>query len=84
MGYSDAYLGGIVLWLALLMAAVAFPPAYFSALGGYSVIHDATKLPIFMTYPRLAAVLALTLVMSAGSAFYSLRALRRADPVDLF
>jgi putative ABC transport system permease protein len=84
MGYTDRYLGGIVIWLALLMAAVAFPPAYGAAIGIYNIIHEATKLPITMTEGRLAAVLGLTLAMSIASALYSVRGLRRADPVDLF
>src|SRR4029077_11148652 len=56
MGYSDVYLGGIVVWLGLLMAFVAFPPAVAAAMAGYDVIHEATRLPIMMTHTRLAAV----------------------------
>ena len=83
MGYSDAYLGGIVLWLALLMAVVAFPPAYAAAIGGYNVIHEATKLPIAMTPVRFVSVVALTLVMSIR--FILLPAhVEAGDPVDLF
>jgi putative ABC transport system permease protein len=84
MGYSDRYLGGIVVSLALLMAAIAFVPAIGAAVGVYKIVHDVTKLPIAMTEARLVVVLVITLFMSAGSALYAVRDVRRADPVDLF
>lgn len=84
MGYSDRYLGGIIVALALLMAAIAFVPAFAAATGIYRVIHNATKLPISMTEFRFTTVFCLTVLMSAVSALSSLRLLRRADPVDLF
>ncbi len=84
MGYTDRYLSGIVVCLALLMAAIAFAPAFGAAIAIYKVVHNATKLPISMTEIRIATVSVLTLAMSAASALYSVRALRRADPVELF
>jgi putative ABC transport system permease protein len=84
MGYSDRYLSGIVVSMALLMAAIAFVPAIGAAVGVYKIVHDATKLPIAMTEVRLVVVLVITLFMAAGSALYAVRDVRRADPVDLF
>ena len=84
MGYSNGYLRGIVICLALMMSMVTLPLAYAAALGAYDFVHEATKLPIAMNDVRLAVVVTLTLLMSTGAAVYAARALRRADPVDLF
>jgi putative ABC transport system permease protein len=84
MGYSDRYLGGIVVSLAMLMAGIAFIPAIAASIGVYRLIHNATALPVEMTQLRLVMVLAITLFMAAGSALYAVRGVRRADPVDLF
>lgn len=84
MGYSNGYLRGMVICLALMMSVVALPLAYAAALMAYDFVHSATKLPIAMNDVRLAVVVALTLLMSTGAAVYAARALKRADPVDLF
>ena len=84
MGYSNGYLRGMVICLALMMSVVALPLAYAAALMAYDFVHSATKLPIAMNDVRLVVVVALTLLMSTGAAVYAARALRRADPVDLF
>ncbi|MCX7366092.1 MAG: FtsX-like permease family protein [Alphaproteobacteria bacterium] len=84
MGYTNEYLRGIVVSLALMMSAAALPLAYVAALFAYGFVHDATKLPIAMNALRLFVVVALRLVMSTGAAIYAARALKRADPVDLF
>lgn len=84
MGYSNGYLRGMVICLALMMSVAALPLAYVAALMAYDFVHVATKLPIAMNDVRLVVVVALTLLMSTGAAVYAARALRRADPVDLF
>lgn len=84
MGYNNSYLRGIVICLALMMSVTALPLAYAAALVAYDYVHTATKLPIAMNDVRLVVVVALTLLMSTGAAVYAARALRRADPVDLF
>ena len=84
MGYSNEFLRGIVVCLALMMSASALPLAYIAALVAYDFVHVATKLPIAMSAIRLVVVVALTLLMSTGAAIYAARALKRADPVDLF
>lgn len=83
MGYSDLYLSDVVLRVAGMMAGLAFVPAVLLAIVIYAIVRSATLLPIEMTLARVGSVLAITLFMSAGSALLSLRALRRADPVDL-
>jgi putative ABC transport system permease protein len=58
-------------------------PAVLFAIVIYAIVRAATLLPIEMTLSRIVSVLAITLVMSAVSALASLRAVQRADPVDL-
>jgi putative ABC transport system permease protein len=84
IGYSDRYLDAIVLIESLLMTAVAFVPAFGAALGVYAAVRSQTLLPLALTAPQLGAVLAITLVMAAASAFLSLGGLRRADPAEVF
>jgi putative ABC transport system permease protein len=84
IGYTDAYLRGIVVTLAIIMVSIAFIPALASAVVIYDKIRIVARLPIEMTGARVLAVLALSLTMSAASALVAVRILRRADPADLF
>ncbi len=84
MGYSDGFLAGIVVWIGLLLAGIAFVPACAAAVGIYQIIRDATRLPIYMTEYRLILVFSLNFIICCASALYASRRLRRADPVDLF
>lgn len=84
MGYRNGYLGSIVLLQALILSTVAFVPALLLALEIYEVTREATMLPIVMTAERIVLVLLATLVMAVGSGLLALRAVWRADPVELF
>jgi putative ABC transport system permease protein len=84
MGYSDGYLGGVVVILAVMMSTMSYAPAAAISVVLYSMMRSATKLPIEMTAARIVAVLAVVWGMSALSALVALRVLRRADPVELF
>jgi putative ABC transport system permease protein len=84
MGYSDGYLGGMVVTLAIIMSTISYVPAAVISVILYSMVRRATKLPIEMTTARMVAVLAIVWGMSALSAVVALRVLRRADPVELF
>jgi putative ABC transport system permease protein len=84
MGYSNAYLGGIVVTLATMMSTISFVPAVVLSILIYWIVRHATLLPIEMTLTRLITVLAMAWGMSALSGLISLRVLRRADPVELF
>lgn len=84
MGYADRDIAGIVVFLALTIAAIAYVCAGFAAAAIYAIVRQMTPMPIEMTGTRAGAVLALVAVMSVCSALFALRSLRRADPVDLF
>jgi putative ABC transport system permease protein len=84
MGYADRDIAGIVVCLALSIAAIAYVLACLVAAALYAIVRQMTPMPIEMTGTRAGGVLVLVAVMSVGSALFALRALRRADPVDLF
>ena len=70
--------------MALTIAAIAYVLACVAAAAIYAILRQMTPMPIEMTGTRAGGVFALVAVMSVGSALFALRALRRADPVDLF
>jgi putative ABC transport system permease protein len=84
IGYTDAYLGAVVMVQAAMIVLVAFAPAAVAAVAIYAQIRGATLLPVDLTAPHLVAVLGAALLMSTASAFLSLSNLRRADPADVF
>jgi putative ABC transport system permease protein len=84
MGYTDAYLRGVTVMLAMITATIAFAAALAAAMVLYDNVRTMARLPIEMTGTRVIAVLAMTLIMATGSALAAARRLRRADPADLF
>ncbi len=84
IGYGDLYLATVVMIESAMIVLVAFVPAAAAALAIYAQLRSATLLPVVLTPTRLVAVLVITLLMSAASAFLSLSNLRRADPADVF
>ncbi len=83
IGYTDGRIGSIVAALAMIIAFVAYVPALAVSVVVYAIVRGKTMLPISMTDGRVVTVLVVTVMMSAASAFISLRGVRRADPVDL-
>jgi putative ABC transport system permease protein len=83
IGYTDGYLGGIVVVLAMLMSTIGYVWAAVLATLVYWVLQRVTLLPIEMTAARMMMVLAIAWGMSVLSALLALRVLSRADPVDL-
>lgn len=84
IGYGDLYLAAVVMIESAMIVLVAFVPAAAAALAIYAQLRSVTLLPVVLTPTRLVAVLVITLLMSAASAFLSLSNLRRADPADVF
>ena len=70
--------------LATIMTTISYIPAVVLSIGIYWIVRRATLLPIEMTPARMAGVLTIAWGMSAMSALFALRVLRRADPVELF
>ncbi len=84
MGYTSGFLSRIVMQQAAYLAVFSFAPSLLVSLVLYEITTWLTSLPIFMTWSRLAFVLALTLVMCLASAALAVRKLWKADPAELF
>lgn len=84
MGYSDGYLGGVVVRQALYLGLFGFLPGFLAAAVLFPVVRRLAMLPIALSPGVSALVLALTLVMCAASGWLALRKLHGADPADLF
>jgi putative ABC transport system permease protein len=69
---------------SLFLASMAFIPGFIASMGLYSIIKQATLLPIYMTPERTSFVFLLTLIMCFLSGLIATRKLRDADPVDIF
>lgn len=84
MGYSDGYLGGVVVRQALYLGAAGFVPGFAAAAILFPIVQRLAMLPIAVSVPVTAFVFVLTLAMSATSGWLALRKLHGADPADLF
>jgi putative ABC transport system permease protein len=84
MGYSNAFLAGVVIQQAVVLAVLGFLPAVAISMGLYRVSGDATRLPLEMTQDRAVLVLGLTVAMCVLSALMALRKVRSADPAEIF
>jgi putative ABC transport system permease protein len=84
MGYSNAYLSGVVIQQAVILAVLGYLPGIAICLLLYRISSRATLLPLEMTWQRGLGVLALTVAMCAISALVALRKVRSADPADVF
>ena len=72
MGYSNAYLSGVVIQQAVILAVLGFLPGLAICLLLYRISSQATRLPLEMTWPRGLGVLGLTVAhvrdLGAGGA----------------
>lgn len=84
MGYSDAYLIGVLIQESLFLAALGFLPGFLLSTGLYALFKSATFLPIAMNLTRAIMVLVLTIVMCVGAGVLAMRKLQQADPADIF
>jgi putative ABC transport system permease protein len=84
MGYSNWFLGGVVIQQAVVLAAFGFVPAVGISLLLYRTAGEATRLPLEMTPERLVFVFGLTVAMCVLSALMALRKVRSADPAEIF
>ena len=84
MGYTNAFLFGVVLQEAVILAALGFIPGLLVCLGLYRLAGDATQLPLTMTLERGIFVMLLTVAMCCVSGAIALRKIRSADPAEVF
>lgn len=84
MGYGHRYFRGIVIEEAVILAVAGFFPAVLTSLGIYTVMAEATGLPIAMSPQRALFVFLGTVASCAMSGMIAMRKLDNADPADLF
>ncbi len=84
MGYNAKFFRSVVLEEAVILALVGFFPALLVTLGIYTVMAQATGLPIAMNMERATLVLFGTVLSCSLSGFLAMRKLTHADPADLF
>jgi putative ABC transport system permease protein len=84
MGYTSWDLKRLVLEEGFFMVAMGFLPAGLLSWYLYGVVNAAVKLPLFMSWDRVATVLALSLLMGGGSGLLAIRKVNAADPAELF
>jgi putative ABC transport system permease protein len=85
IGYSNGQVGSIVVSQALLLGMVGYAVALVVAWGIYWLVETMTRMPMSLWDAQiLAEPLALGLVISCGSALFSIRKVCAANPADLF
>ncbi|MFN3190331.1 MAG: FtsX-like permease family protein [Aureliella sp.] len=84
MGYSRAYLVGIVMTQALVLCAAGFLTAWLAAEGLYRVTSAFSGIPLTMDQYKIIQVAVLGIVMCCVSGLLALRKLWKAEPASLF
>ncbi len=84
MGYSNAYVSGVVLQQAVILSVLGFLPGLAAAAWLYRTAGAATRLPLHLSPERIAMVLLLTMGMCVVSGLLALRKVRALDPADIF
>jgi putative ABC transport system permease protein len=84
IGYSNWHLSRVVLGAALLLAVLGFIPGALLSAYLYTVIGEATFLPLAMDLDRLLGVFGMISAMCAAAGLLAMRKLRDADPADMF
>ncbi|MBD2124658.1 ABC transporter permease DevC [Trichocoleus sp. FACHB-262] len=83
-GFKHRYFLGVLFQEALILAVLGYIPGFAISLGIYEFVHNATALPMYMTFSRAVLVFLLTMMMCFTSGSISMNKLREADPADLF
>jgi putative ABC transport system permease protein len=84
IGYSDLYLVGVVLQQAVFLSVLGFLPALLAASVLFRIVSDLTGLLMFLTPPRTAFILLVTVAMCLISGSIAVRRILTADPAEVF
>ena len=85
IGYSDGQVGSIVVGQAVLLGLVGYAVALVVAWGLYWLVERLTLMPLSLWDVQVMGwPLVLGLIISCGSALFSIRKVRAANPADLF
>jgi putative ABC transport system permease protein len=77
-------LSAVVLWQAVLLGGLGYLPGLAAAAGLYEVARHAAGMPMALTLPAAAGVLALAVGMCVASGLLGIRKVHTADPANLF
>ncbi|XFA71846.1 ABC transporter permease DevC [Thermosynechococcaceae cyanobacterium Okahandja] len=84
MGYRDVFFYGVVMQESLILSCLGYLPGFVVSFGLYTVIANATSLPVWMTVERATLVFTLTVLMCTLSGAIAMRRVQAADPADIF
>jgi putative ABC transport system permease protein len=84
MGFTNAYLIGIIAEECVILASVGFIPGLAAGEGLMKLLHIATALPTSLPFSRMVLVFCLTFGLCMLSGFLAARRLRKADPAEVF
>lgn len=84
MGFSNAFLVGIVIQQTVLVAFLGFLPGFVATIGLYAAIESMSGILMEITMSRAALVFSLTLGMSFLAGLMSISKVMKCDPVEVF
>lgn len=84
MGYSNRFMGWVIIRQAIYLALFSFVPALISSFVLYWLTSKLANLSLVMNWERVASVLLLTIVMCGVSGVLAIRKLWKAEPAELF
>lgn len=84
MGYTNLYLLNVVFQEALILSVLGYLPGLILCTGLYTVVRNATALPMMMTFDRGLQIFLLSVLMCSISGAIAVRKVQDADPADIF
>jgi len=84
IGFTNAYLIGVVLQQAAFLAVLGFLPALLAARALLWIVGNLTGLVMVFKPDRVVSILALTLVMCLTAGTIAIGRVRTADPAEVF
>lgn len=84
IGYSDAYLSGVVLREALWLAGLGFVPGLVLSQLAYWLLSREIGLSMELTLKSVLLVLLMTVFMCVASGLIALRKVQTTDPAEVF
>lgn len=84
IGYTNWYLGGVVLQEGMLLAVAGFLPGLVTSWLVFRVLEWMTGLPLELNAERIGFVLLLTVGMCAVSAIFAVQRAMQVDPAEVF
>lgn len=84
IGFANRRLSSTVLQQAFVLSFLGYIPGIIIAFGLYDIAHEATQLPIIMTFSKGFIVLLSITLMCTVSGILAIQKLQAADPADIF